>query len=109
MKTYFTLQKEKAFRDPTKELIEIQQMFKMMGNDYRMRILILLGQQQGLTLDQINQNVGGDFANISSHTKKLEQAGLISKKYKNKFVFHSLTLNGKRSLKALNQFNYSIE
>ncbi len=109
MKTYFTKQKEKAFRDPTKELLEIVQMFKMMGNDYRMRILILLGQKDKLTLDQINENVGGDFANISSHTKKLAQVGLIQKKYKGKFVQHSLTLNGKRALKALDQFNHSIE
>jgi DNA-binding MarR family transcriptional regulator len=109
MKTYFTRQKERDYSDPKKELIEIQQMFKMMGNDYRMRIMILLGQQDNLSLDQINEFVGGDFPNISSHTKKLESAGLLSKKYKNRFVLHSLTQNGKRALKALDQFNYSIE
>ena len=109
MKTPQRIKKDNEFRDPRLSLIEVQEIFKMMGNHYRLKILIELGKQKNLTLDQINQSVGGDFANISAHTKKMQKAGLIKKKYQDVHVLHTLTLNGRRALQALDKFNYSIE
>ena len=78
--------------------------FKMMGNDYRMNILLVLRDHPGLTLDQINQQVGGDIKNIHSHTKKLFNAGLIHKRYQGNAVQHTLSGYGKVALKAFSLF-----
>jgi DNA-binding MarR family transcriptional regulator len=109
MKTPQRRKKDKQHEDPKISFSELQNIFKLMGNHFRLSFLVVLGKHKKLTLDQINGLIGGSFANISAHSRKLHQAGLIKKEHRNNFVLHSLTLNGKRALKALDLFNYSIE
>tara|TARA_B100001179_G_C18558264_1_gene389257 strand:+ start:376 stop:696 length:321 start_codon:yes stop_codon:yes gene_type:complete len=84
--------------------VETIHAFKMMGNEYRMNMLLLLKEHPHLTLDQINEHVGGDFKNISTHMKKLSTAGLVDKKYLGNYVQHTLTEYGKRSVQCYNLF-----
>ena len=87
---------------------EIIVAFKVMGNEYRMNMLLSLQNNSGISLDQINGLVGGEFKNISTHMKKLHQAGLVFKKYKGKHVQHSLTEYGKRAIFAFNLFSKDL-
>ncbi len=75
--------------------------FRALGNGYRLRILLAVFQDPGITLDQINQAVGGDFRNISAHTKKLVHADLIQKRYQGKHVTHTISPRGKTILSFL--------
>jgi predicted transcriptional regulator len=83
---------------------DIVNAFKMMGNGYRMDILNILSKNPGLSLDQINQHVGGDIKNIHAHTKKLHMAGLIHKKNKGVAVQHILSSYGQYSTQAYKLF-----
>ncbi len=83
---------------------DIVQAFKIMGNQYRMNILLALEKQSNITLDQINGLVGGEFKNISAHTKKLFEAGLIEKKYIGVAVQHKLSEYGKVAVKVFRIF-----
>ncbi len=89
--------------------IEVIHAFKIMGNEYRMNMLLVLGKYSGLNLDQLNQYVGGEFKNISIHMKKLAEAGLVYKKYKGTSVQHFLTEYGKRSVVAFELFSKELD
>lgn len=96
--------KDKKLHIRRLEKIEIVHAFKSMGNQYRMNMLLTLGIKKDLTLDQINQTVGGEFKNISAHMKKLTAAGLVDKKYEGNYVKHSLTQYGERAVHSYNLF-----
>ena len=90
------------------EKLEIINAFKVMGNTYRMNMLLVLKNKPGLTLDQINGLVGGEFKNISIHMKKLSTAGLVNKKYKGVYVQHTLTEYGKRAVISFELFSKDL-
>ena len=75
--------------------------FRALGNRYRLKIFLAVSKNPGITLDQINQIVGGEFRNISAHTKKLMHTGLIEKGYKGTYVQHQLTPLGKKVAKIV--------
>jgi len=83
---------------------DIIEAFKALGNKYRLAIILELKRRPDITLEQINQHVGGEFKNISFHTRKLFIAGLVSKKYKGMFIEHKLTEYGKIAIKAYELF-----
>ena len=78
--------------------------FKMMSNKYRMNILLTLLEHPDLSLDQINGLIGGEFKNISFHSRKLYQAKLISKRNKGMYTQHRLTEYGKKAVKSFLDF-----
>ena len=90
------------------EPIEIINAFKVMGNNYRMNMILILKNKPGITLDQINELVGGEFKNISTHMKKISHAGLVNKNYKGKHVQHTLTEYGKRAVSAYELFTQEL-
>jgi len=83
---------------------DILDAFKMMGNRYRMNILLVLDDNSNLTLDQINGLVGGEFKNIHVHAKKLHLYGLINKKYVGVSVQHTISEYGKVAVFCYNKF-----
>lgn len=101
--------KDKKLHIRRLEKNEIIEAFKMMGNEYRMNILLLLKEKPGLTLDQINTNVGGDIKNIFMHTKKLYVSGLIHKKGEGPFVHHFLSLYGRRAVQSFIIFSKNLD
>ena len=96
-------------KDPKKHLRrfekqEILDAFKMLGNEYRMNVLLALKRYPNITLEQINDHVGGDFKNIHVHVKKLSIAGLVNKKYKGNHVQHTLSEYGKVAVDCFHRF-----
>ncbi len=76
--------------------LQLERCVKGIANHHRISILFLLAKQEGMTLDQIVQSLGGNAKTFSEHTQKLRNAGLIQKRYKGNSVEHSLSPYGKR-------------
>ena len=101
---YMKLIKDKKKHLRTLEGDDLVYALKMLGNKYRLNMLVLLSTNPGLTLDQINEKVGGDFKNISMHMTKLSKSGLVYKNHKGKYVLHSLTRYGTVAVKSFRLF-----
>ena len=85
---------------------QMERHLKGMANHYRIEILILVAERDGITLEDIVEALGANEKTIGEHTRRLYQAGLINKKYRGKFVEHTLSPYGKtftRFLKAFQQ------
>lgn len=83
---------------------QLERHLKGVANHWRIEILYTIDKHDGLTLDQVAQEVGGNLKTIAVHTQKLVQAGLVNKKYRGRAVAHSLSPYGKRMLKLLLSF-----
>ncbi len=77
---------------------------KGMANHYRIAILLLVSEREGITLDDIIGELGANEKTIGEHARRLHQAGLINKKYRGKFVEHSLSPYGKVFVRFLESF-----
>ena len=74
---------------------QMERHFKGIANHYRIEILLLIAEKQRITLDDIISAIGGNEKTIGEHTRRLYQAGLINKKYRGKFVEHTISPYGK--------------
>ena len=83
---------------------QMERHLKGMSNHHRIEILLLVGKQSGITLDQIIGMLNANPKTIGEHTRRLHNAGLINKKYKGKFVQHSLSPYGKTFYNFLKAF-----
>jgi predicted transcriptional regulator len=83
---------------------KLEKHFKGAANHRRINILLLLHKKEGLSLEQISENLDANYKTISEHTKKLAQAGLINKNYINTIVSHSLSPYGKKFVKFIKTF-----
>ena len=77
---------------------------KGMANHYRIEILLLIGESDGITLESIVDALGANEKTIGEHTRRLHQSGLINKKYRGKFVEHALSPYGKIFVRFLKSF-----
>lgn len=77
---------------------------KGMANHYRIEILLLVAVREGITLDDIVKMLEANEKTIGEHTRRLYQAGLINKKYRGKFVEHTLSPYGKMFVRFLKSF-----
>ncbi len=77
---------------------KIEKIVKGFANHRRLQILELLSRVPNLSVDDISQNLDVGFFTISDHIRKATDAGLIEKKYKGRFVLHSLTKRGRHIL-----------
>ena len=77
---------------------------KGMANHYRIEILLLIATEDGVTLDGIIQGLDANPKTIGEHTRRLHIAGLVNKKYKGKFVEHTLSPYGKKFVDFLQSF-----
>ena len=77
---------------------KVEKIVKGIANHWRIRILELLNKSSDLSVDQITENLNANFATISVHLQKMVGAGLVVKKYRGRFVLHSLTSRGKNIL-----------
>jgi DNA-binding transcriptional ArsR family regulator len=83
---------------------KIEKIVKGFANHRRIQILELLSKTPHLSVDDISQNLHVGFFTISDHIRKLADAGLVDKRYKNRFVLHSLTRRGKDILSFCKMF-----
>jgi len=77
---------------------------KGMANHYRIEILLLIAAREAITLEDIVDALGANEKTIGEHTRRLYQAGLINKKYRGKFVEHTLSPYGKTFVDFLKSF-----
>lgn len=77
---------------------------KGMANHYRIEILLLLAARERITLVEIVKSIGANEKTLGEHTRRLLNAGLVNKKYRGKFVEHSLSPYGKTFVRFLKTF-----
>ena len=59
---------------------------KGISNHYRIEILLLIAERDGITLRDIIETLGANEKTIGEHTRRLYQAGLLYKKYPRKIL-----------------------
>jgi len=91
----------------TKKIKSAKQMerhLKGMANHHRIEILLLIDERGGITLENIVEILDANAKTIGEHTRRLYQAGLVNKKYRGKFVEHTLSPYGKMFVRFLKFF-----
>ena len=83
---------------------QMERHFKGMSNHYRIEILLLISEREKITLEEIVKTLGANEKTIGEHTRRLYLAGLINKKYRDKFVEHTLSPYGKIFVQFLKSF-----
>ncbi len=83
---------------------QMERHLKGMANHYRIEILLLVAEREGITLEDIVETLEANEKTIGEHTRRLSQAGLINKKYRGKFVEHTLSPYGKTFVRFLKSF-----
>jgi len=83
---------------------QLERYFKGVANHRRIDILLLVGSNNGITVDGIAEKLGANFKTISQHTKSLVAAGLLNKKYRGRQVVHSLSPYGKLFIQFMKTF-----
>lgn len=87
-----------------KKAKQMERHLKGIANHYRIEILLLIAAKGKITLEEIVKTLKANEKTIGEHTRRLYQAGLINKRYRGKFVEHTLSPYGKvfvRFLKLL--------
>ncbi|MBI2005074.1 MarR family transcriptional regulator [Patescibacteria group bacterium] len=80
---------------------QMEHHLKGISNHYRIEILLLIGRHESITLETIASTLEANEKTIGEHTRRLYQAGLISKKYNGKYVEHRLSPYGKNFVRFL--------
>lgn len=75
---------------------QLERYFKGAANHRRLDILQIVNKNSGVTLGKIAEALECNIKTISEHTRRLVQAGLLSKKYHGRKVEHSLSPYGKK-------------
>ena len=88
----------------TKTAKQMERHLKGMSNNYRIDILLLIAERAGATLEDIVEMLKANEKTLGEHTRRLCQAGLINKKYRGKFVEHTLSPYGKIFVRFLKSF-----
>ena len=83
---------------------QMERHLRGMANHYRIEILLLVAEREGITLEGIIRALGANPKTIGEHTRRLYLAGLMNKKYRGKFVEHALSPYGKFFVQFLKSF-----
>ena len=83
---------------------QMERHLKGMANHHRIEILLHISANDRATLDDIVTALGANEKTLGEHTRRLFVAGLVNKKYRGKFVEHTLSPYGKSFVKFLHSF-----
>ncbi len=83
---------------------QMERHLKGMANHYRIEILLLVAERDGITLEDIVETLGANEKTLGERARRLYAAGLINKKYRGKFVEHTLSPYGKKFVQFLKSF-----
>ena len=86
---------------------QLERHFKGVANHWRIDILLLVANNEGIVLDVIAKTLGGNFKTIAEHIRRLVHAGLVDKKYQGRQVAHSLSPYGKKMIACIRTFSLS--
>jgi len=86
---------------------QMERHLKGMSNHYRIEILLLIAERERITLEDIVKQLEANEKTIGEHTRRLYVAGLINKKYRGKFVEHTLSPYGKTFVRFLEAFRHT--
>lgn len=84
---------------------QLERYFKGVANHHRIHILEVVSKNDGITLEKISEETDISIKTLSEHTKKLVQAGLLNKRYKGRFIAHSLSPYGREFIRFIEKFN----
>jgi len=91
-------------REKIKSAKQMERHLKGMANHHRIEILLLIADRGGITLENIVESLDANEKTIGEHTRRLNQAGLVNKKYHGKFVEHTLSPYGEIFVRFLKSF-----
>ena len=83
---------------------QLERYFKGAANHWRIATVLLVERNEGIAVEGIAKELGGDLKNISQHTHRLVQAGLLNKQYRGRQVAHTLSPYGKLFLQFMKKF-----
>lgn len=83
---------------------QMERHLKGMANHHRIEILFYVASNSKATLDSIYKALDANKKTIGEHTRRLHLAGLINKRYRSKFVEHTLSPYGKTFVRFLQSF-----
>lgn len=83
---------------------QMERHLKGIANHYRIEILLFIAGNDRATLDDIVMALGANEKTLGEHARRLFVAGLVNKKYRGKFVEHSLSPYGKTFVSFLKSF-----
>lgn len=83
---------------------QMERHLKGIANHYRIEILLLISEREGITLEDIIENIKANEKTVGEHVRRLDRAGLINKKYRGRFVEHALSPYGKIFIRFLKSF-----
>jgi len=86
---------------------QMERHFKGVANHRRIDILLLVFKNEGITVEQVAEELNCNMKTISEHIRRLVQAGLLNKKYKGREVAHSLSPYGQRFIKFITTLSHS--
>jgi DNA-binding transcriptional ArsR family regulator len=86
---------------------QMERHLKGMANHYRIEVLLLLADHKAITLENIIKIIGANEKTIGEHVRRLYIAGLVNKKYRGKFVEHTLSPYGKTFVNFLKSFQHT--
>jgi DNA-binding transcriptional ArsR family regulator len=85
---------------------QMERHLKGVANHYRIEILLLIAAQEGVTLAEIVEYLDANEKTLGEHTRRLLIAGLVNKKYRGKYVEHTLSPYGKTFVRFLKAFQH---
>ncbi|MDP3741388.1 MAG: winged helix-turn-helix domain-containing protein [bacterium] len=85
---------------------QMERHLKGMANHYRIAILLLIAKRSPITLEEIIEALKANEKTVGEHTRRLYLAGLVNKKYRGRFVEHSLSPYGKIFVRFLEGFQH---
>jgi len=83
---------------------QLERHLKGISNHRRIEILRQIHKSDGITLEEIADELDCNIKTISEHTRRLVQAGLVNKKYRGRSVAHSLSPYGRRIIVFVDAF-----
>jgi len=83
---------------------QLERYFKGAANHRRIAIMLIVEKNDGITVEEITDELAANFKTVSQHTRSLVHAGLLNKKYRGREVMHSLSPYGKYFLKFIKTF-----
>jgi len=83
---------------------QMERHIKGISNHYRIELLLLIQARGPITLEELVSTLKASEKTLSEHTRRLVQAGLITKRYRGRFVEHSLSPYGKAFVQFLKSF-----